>query len=59
MGGIMMHLASWERAGMTYEAYQATVKKWEVLAYALAKTGVPVMEALARTKQEAGAGAFN
>jgi len=55
----MMHLASWERAGMTYEAYQATVKKWEVLAYALAKTGVPVMEALARTKQEAGAGAFN
>jgi hypothetical protein len=55
----MMHLAPWERAGMTYGAYQATAKQWEVLAYALAQTGVPVMEALARTKQEAGAGAFN
>ena len=55
----MMHLAPWERAGMSYEAYQATVKQWETLAYALAKTGVPVMEALAKMKQQAGAGAFN
>lgn len=55
----MMHLAPWERVGMAYSAYQATVKQWEMLAYALAKTGVPVMEALAKTKQQAGAGAFN
>ena len=55
----MMYLAPWERAGMAYGAYQATVKQWETLAYALAKTGVPVMEALAKTKQQAGAGAFN
>jgi hypothetical protein len=35
------------------------MKQWEALAYALAKTGVPVVEALAKTKQQAGAGAFN
>jgi hypothetical protein len=54
-----MHLAPWERAGISYAAHKAAEDQWLALAYALAKTGVPVMEALARTKQEAGAGAFN
>jgi len=44
---------------MSCAAYRAVQDQWVLLAYALAKTGVPVMEALARTKQEAGAGAFN
>jgi hypothetical protein len=55
----MMHLAPWERAKMSCAAYRKTSDQWLLLAYALAKTGVPVMEALAKTKQEAGAGAFN
>jgi hypothetical protein len=59
MGGAVMHLAPWERAGISYAAHKAAEDQWLALAYALAKTGVPVMEALARTKQEAGAGAFN
>jgi hypothetical protein len=59
MGGIMMHLPAWERHGMDLATYKAVVDRWLALAYALIQTGVPVMEALARTKQEAGAGVFN
>lgn len=55
----MMHLPAWERHGMDLATYKAVVERWLALAYALIQAGVPVMEALARTKQEAEAGAFN
>jgi len=44
---------------MDLASYKGVVDTWLALSYALIQTGVPVMEALARTKQEAGAGAFN